>query len=366
MSKNITDIDKNLLQQTALPEGTVLHNVLSEPFDLYGLYRPRETGLFHRASEAAQNDGGLLEGARRLMRHTAGGRVRFKTDSRNISVYVKLPSRTKFSHMTYAGISGFDMYVCARGADRHVKTFLPPSDQTVTEYISVHTFESACLREITLHFPLYNEVSELYIGLDGGAELQKGRPYRHKKPVLVYGSSVTHGCSASRPGMCHTNILSRWLDCDTVNFGFSGSDKGEAALAEYIAKLPMSVFVHSYGPNAPSLEHYEQTYYPFYRIIRDRNPDLPIIMKANTTAVTGKEPLREEKLTRRREIVMSAYLRGRREGDQNLWYVDGFSARGFEGEEATVDGGHPTDIGFYNMASAVCPVLRMILDRKGK
>lgn len=363
MIKQITDIDKNLLQNTTLPEDSVLHNVLSDPFEIYGLYNPRETGLFHRASVEAQNDPGILEGARRLMRHTAGGRVRFATDSKNVSVYVKLPQRTKFAHMTYAGICGFDMYMESGGTQVHVKTFLPPSDQTVTEYINVHTFESAKLRYLTIDFPLYNEVDELYIALDKGAQLLPGKKYRDIPPILVYGSSVTHGCSASRPGMCHTNILSRWLNCDVINFGFSGSDKGEPALAEYISRLPMSVFVHSYGPNSPSLEYYADTYYPFYRIIRDRNPDLPIIMMANTTTVTSKEPQRMAKMLKRREINLQAYLRARAEGDKNVWYIDGLASRGLEREEAAVDAGHPTDIGFYNMARDMYPLLKMLIDR---
>ena len=362
--KNIAEIDKNLAVQSTLPEGVVLHNVLDEPFEIYGLFEPKRTGLFHRAPVYLQQDERINDGARRLMRHTAGGRVRFVTDSRNIAVKVKLSGRTLFSHMPATGICGFDMYVGAGENSRYIKTFVPPTDNSVTEYEGAFTFDEAQERLITIHMPLYNGVDELLIGLDEGCTLLPPTPYKFETPIVFYGSSVTQGGCASRPGMCHTNILTRRLDSNTVNLGFSGSDKGERALAEYIAALPMSVFVHGYGYNAPSLEYYEQTYYPFYRIIRDKNPDLPIIMMSNPVCITSKEPKRAEFLTRRRQITMDAYTRACAEGDKNVYFIDGAAALGdgMEAQEATVDGVHPTDLGFMNMAKQLYPLLSRLLE----
>ena len=360
MDRNIYKIDKNLLQQSQLPEGTTLYDIFEEPFALYGFYKPYETRLFERGSREIQADETINNG-RILLRNTAGGRVRFATDSKTVAICVKLPNRTVFSHMTFAGIAGFDMYAQCDGGNRHVKTFLPPQDVNVTEYVNVFTFEEGKMRELTINFPLYNDVDDVKIALDSDAQLLPARKYKNEKPIVFYGSSVTHGCSASRPGMCHTNILSRWLDSDILNLGLSGSDKGEPALAEYIAKLEMSAFVHGYGYNSPNLDYYEKTYYPFYKIIRDKNPDLPIIMMSCPVAVTCKEEKRTEVLTRRREITMKAYLKALEEGDKKVWFVDGFAALGELAEEATVDGGHPTDLGFYSMAKVLYPLLRKIV-----
>ena len=362
--KNISQIDKNLAVQSTLPEGIVLHSVLSEPFAIYGLFDPKGTGLFHRAPVCLQQDESINDGARRLMRNTAGGRVRFVTDSRNIAIKVKLSGRTVFSHMPSTGICGFDMYVGAGESSRYVKTFVPPADNSVTEYEGVFTFDEAQQRLITLHMPLYNGVDELLLGLDEGCTLLPPAPYKYETPIVFYGSSVTQGGCASRPGMCHTNILTRRLSCNTVNLGFSGSDKGERALAEYIAALPMSVFVHGYGYNAPSLEHYEQTYYPFYKIIRDKNPDLPIVMMSNPVCLSAKEPKRAEYLMCRRQITKDAYLRAVSEGDKNVYFIDGARSLGSDAEaqEATVDGTHPTDLGFMNMANSMHPLLSRLLE----
>ena len=361
MAKNIYEIDKNLVQQSELPEGTVVYDVLNPPFKIYGLYKPSETGLFERGSREIQADEKVGLGARALMRNTAGGRVRFATDSKTIAICVKLPNRTVFSHMTQTGVCGFDMYAECDGGNRHVKSFIPPYDVNLLEYTNVFKFEEKKMREMTIHFPLYNDVEKVYIALDEGAELRAPRPYKNEKPIFFYGASSEQGCSASRPGMCHTNILSRWLDSDTVNFAFSGSDKGEPALAEYIAKQPMSVFVHCYGPNSPSLPYYEETYYPFYKIIREKNPDLPIIFMANGAAMAIKNPSAVEKLTKRREIVMKAYLKAKSEGDKNIYWIDAAYARGFEAEEGTVDGGHATDMSYINTARSMKPLLSRLI-----
>ena len=359
--RNIAEIDRNLAVQSNLPEGIRLHSVLEPQFRIYGLYKP-ERGIFERMPASLQQDDSINEGARRLMRHTSGGRIRFKTNSKNIAVKVDLGMRTVFSHMPATGVCGFDMYACHSGYNRYVKTFVPPQDTSVTAYEGVHTFDEERERTITLHLPLYNEVKSLYIGLDENASLLPAEEYTYTKPIVFYGSSVTQGGCASRPGMSHTNILTRMLDCDTVNFGFSGSDKGEIALAEYMAKLPMSAFVYGYGYNAPSLEHYANTYYPFYQKIREHNPMLPIVMVSNPVCCDIKEPKRTDYLTRRRAITISAYMEALNSGDKNVYFRDGFDALGdVEAGDATVDGTHPTDLGFYNMAKQLYPLLKKLL-----
>ena len=356
MSKKISELDKNLVEQTNLPEGIALHDIFKPPFKLYGFYKPYETGLLERGSREIQADERINHG-RMLLRNTSGGRVRFAPNSKTVAIVVKLPNRTVFSHMTQAGVCGFDMYAECDGGNRHVKTFLPPEDVTKLEYTNVFTFEESKMRTLTINFPLYNDVTSLYIGLDEGAELEAAKLYKNEKPVVFYGSSVTQGGCASRPGMCHTNILSRLLDSDIINLGLSGSDKGEPALAEYISNLEMSAFVHGYGYNSPNLEYYEKTYYPFYKIIREKHPDLPIIMMSCPVAATLKEAKRMVTLDGRREITMNAYLKALEEGDKKVWFVDGYAALGADSEEATVDGTHPTDIGFMAMAKVLYPVL---------
>ena len=80
--KNIAEIDKNLAVTSVIPEGVRLHNVLEAPFEIYGLCEPNKTGRFERMPLFMQQDETINEGARRLMTNTAGGRIRFMTDSK--------------------------------------------------------------------------------------------------------------------------------------------------------------------------------------------------------------------------------------------------------------------------------------------
>jgi hypothetical protein len=130
---------------------------------------------------------------------------------------------------------------------------------------------------VTIYFPIANEVYDLEVAVQNTAKIAPPNPYKYEKPVLFYGSSITHGFAASRPGMTYSAQVGRMLKTDIMNFGFSGNAKGEPALAEFFATLPMSAFVLDYDHNAPSVEHLINTHYAFYEIIRKANPLVPII-----------------------------------------------------------------------------------------
>ena len=105
------------------------------------------------------------------------------------------------------------------------------------------------------------------VGIDDDAEFLAAPAQKYEKPVCFYGSSITQGGCASKPGNSYNAMLARWLDFPQVNLGFSGNGKGEDTMAEYIASLDMSAFVYDYDYNAPTTEHYEATHDRFYRII---------------------------------------------------------------------------------------------------
>ena len=92
------------------------------------------------------------------------------------------------------------------------------------------------LREYGLYLPLYNGVESLKIGVSMLRRLPGSR--RDAKPVVFYGTSITHGGCASRPGMVHTAILGRRLDRPVVNLGFSGNGRMDAAVGEYLGRSP--------------------------------------------------------------------------------------------------------------------------------
>lgn len=368
--KSLEQIDKNFQTTQINAEDIVFYDCLSEPFSVEGLHNTKETGRFIRLPEYFENSDEVCEGVRQLMLHTAGGRVRFVTDSPYVGLIAEINGSNAMQHITGVCQFGFDMYV-ADAADRknsiYAKTFFPPRNLPSEDlkFDGFHQFEDSKMREITINFPTYTTVNKVLIGLKEGCTIKAAEPYSINAPIVFYGSSVTQGCSASRPGTVYTAHLSRWLDANYINLGFSGNDRGEPALAEYIKTIKMSAFIYAYGFNAPNLEHYENTHYAFYKIIRESNPELPIIIFSPPWCPILKAKVSVEKMTGVREIAKNTFERACAEGDKNIYFVDGFEALGsVEASDCTVDGIHPTDLGFYNMAKTLHPVLNSALGRK--
>ena len=339
----ISKIDKNFTHVTS--DGELLfYDVNKAPFRVYGLLWEDGTGFTRMPSDIA---GKVSDGVFTLAKNTAGGRVRFSTDSSVIAVRCRIPQSWRMAHMTDAGSAGFDLYNYSEGKQRFVGAFIPQRANT-PEYELTLKLATSEMRDFVLDMPLFSSLSSLEIGLQKGSALNCGSEYKHKKPLVFYGSSITHGACASRPGLCYEAIISRRLDTDFVNLGFSGGAKGEDTVMTYIAGLDMSMFVYDYDYNAPSAEHLMATHYKGYRKVRDSHPDIPIIMASSPNF---SNPARDGKA--RRDVIAATYEKALSEGDKNVYFVDGekeFAT--FFDDGRTVDGTHPNDVGFEIMAKA--------------
>ena len=343
---DISKIDRNFLVKTNIEkEGIKFYNADDAPFKLYGIFR--ENGKYRRMPENIAKS--VSEGVYRLHSNTAGGRVRFVTDSTYIAINAEMDGLGKMPHFAFTGSIGFDLYV----GNEYIKTFVPPCDIT-DGYESIIEFDTKEMREITINFPLYSNVKHLHIGLDENAVVQEAKAYTNQKPIVYYGSSITQGGCASRPGMAYQSILSRKFNCDFINLGFSGNAKAEDEMIDYIKNLDMSVFVYDYDHNAPSVEHLENTHEKMFKAIRELHPELPIIMMSRPKFYLTAE---EE---RRLEIITKTYNNAISSGDKNVYLIDGKMLTTLCGNEGTVDSCHPTDFGFASMAEAVSAVLKNI------
>lgn len=354
----IEDIDKNFISQAVAEDGLFYYNCLQEPFSLHGLFSSHcESGVFSRLPLSFAEGEEVCDGVRRLMFNTSGGRVRFRTNSSVIAIKAEMGEICHMNHMPDTGIRGFDLYAAPAGKPDEI-AFKKTMVAANRFYNISYEFDDCCLRDITINFPLYNDVKSLYIGLDKECTLTKALTYSIEKPIVFYGSSVTQGACSSRPGINYPALLSRWLDADFINLGFSGSDRGEEALAHYIASVDMSAFVYGYGYNSPTVEHYEKTHYPFYEIVRKKNSDIPIIIMSSPMCPDLKNKKQLDFFSAMREIAIKSFERAKINGD-NVYFVDGFSL--LENPEETVDTTHPTDLGFYEMAKKIYPLLQRIL-----
>lgn len=299
--------------------------------------------------------------------NTSGIRVRFKTDSEYIAINCKWDNMSQIPHITAVGSSGFDFYVKADGKERFVKAFFPPIENNGAKngYEGIYHFTTKEMREITINFPLYNDVSEFYLGLQRDASINAAEDYKFKTPIVYYGSSITQGGCASRPGNAYQAILSRAFDADFINLGFSDGARGEEVMANYIASLDMCAFVYDYDHNAKTSDMLLETHYPFYKIVREKHPDIPIICMTRPCPIkTFGAPFTKEWFVEiRQDIVRDTCRKAKEAGDNNIYFLNGAEFFAGEGVDCcTVDGNHPNDLGFYRMAKALAPVLAKALD----
>lgn len=353
--------DKNLVVETTLGVNDVIfREVRNDPFEVYGLYDYKHSfpGYLRMPSDVAE---ATNPGVAMLNTNTAGGRVRFSTDSPYIAIRVTMPGVCIMPHMPLLGSAGFDLYLDDpdSGRSRFLKSFMPPMGMT-TGYESILPLPDKRLRSFTIHFPLYNPVNDLFVGVQAGSVLGGGMKYRPLDPIIYYGSSITQGGCASRPGNAYQNVISRRMNVDHINLGFSGSGCAELPVVDYMASLPMSAFVSDYDHNASGPEYLAETHFRMYEHIRAKHPDVPYIMISRPDFTHHMDP----SPVPRRNVICESFRRAWESGDRNVYFIDGEGFfRGRDEDMCTVDGCHPNDLGFAHMADVIGCELDRVLNR---
>jgi GDSL-like Lipase/Acylhydrolase family/N-terminus of Esterase_SGNH_hydro-type len=354
---DVLSIDKNMTIESVDESGLVWLNPNQSPFEIVGFNWFEQDKVYRRFP--VNPDPVLPEGVESLSNYTAGGQIKFRSDSKRIAVKVKLPAPGAMYHMPNTGSSGVDLYLgdSSRQTFYGVSVFDVKDDEYTHEFVPL---EDSVMREFTLNFPLYNGVEEFSLALEEGASITAPTPFVDDRPIIVYGTSIAHGGCASRPGMCYTNILSRKLNRLFLNLAFSGSGKGEAEVAEHIASIENpAMLILDYEANCESVERLIETLPEFIRILRGKHPKTPILV---VSKVTYAREVFDKELKKYREdckkVEIENVKRCQAAGDKNIYFVD---AEFFQGEdfwECSVDGVHPTDLGFYRMAENLLPEIK--------
>ena len=293
--------------------------------------------------------------------NSAGLAIRFRSNSTTIAVRWKNSFGNSMNHMTPTGIRGLDLYARVGKGWRFVNSARPNGSDNEATIISTMLPEE---REFILYLPLYDGVDSLSIGVDATAEISVPRlaePVR-EKPIVFYGTSILQGGCATRPGMAHTNILSRRLNREAINLGFSGNGQLDLEIAELMAEIDAGVFVLDFVPNV-TVEQMETKMIPFYRILRERHPDTPVIFIEDPRYPHGRFDKRmAEEVRSKNETVNRIFGELKKKGEKHIYMISSERMLG-DDAEATVDGVHFTDLGMMRYADLVCPVIRRHLKR---
>lgn len=299
-----------------------------------------------------------------LSQHSAGMLTRFQTDATAIQCrYTLLSPTVGMPHMPATGVSGIDLYALDGEAHwRWVSVFKPgagtggdPKSQSGKLVEGLDPGD----RAFTAYLPLYNGLEKLEFGVPEGAKLTPFAP-RSEKPIVFYGTSITHGACASRPGMCHPAILGRRLDRPVLNLGFSGNGKMEPEVGALLCELDPAVYAIDCLPNMVGDEVRARAE-PLVRQLREARPDTPIVLVEDRTYANAwiKKSLRERH-EQSRSALIRAFDNLVAAGVKNLHYLEGATLLS-DDSEATTDGSHPNDLGFVQQADAFEPVLRKAL-----
>ncbi len=297
-----------------------------------------------------------------LSRQSAGLCARFVTDATAIQARWTLTSgNLAMPHVPATGVSGLDLYVKQEGRWRWLAVGFPKEQTT---RVPLAAGLPAVEREFILYLPLYNGVASVELGLPKSARLAKAEPYGNgnRKPIVFYGTSITQGGCASRPGMVHTAILQRRLDYPVINLGFSGNGRMEPEMATLFAELDPAVFVLDCLPNMTAGEVTERVE-PFVATLRQAHPDTPILFVEDRSYTDSfLVASKRQRNADSRAALKAAYERLTKTGTKHLAYLTGNQLLGDDGE-GTVDSSHPTDLGFVRQADAFEKALKPLLPK---
>jgi lysophospholipase L1-like esterase len=328
-------------------------------------YDAREVGLEGQAFSdlkspydrlPARAEGKVRDAVWNLSRNSAGLCVRFRTNSLTVRCqWTTTSDRLAMPHMPATGVSGVDLYVKDDGGKWRWLGVGQPKEGS-THLATLVAGLSAVERDYCLYLPLYNGVSQVEIGVATGSKLsQLIRAEDRRQPIVFYGTSITQGGCASRPGMVHTAILGRRLDRPVINLGFSGNGKMEAEVTSCLVDIDAAVFVIDCLPNMTAAEVTANTA-PLVATLRKAHPKTPIVLAEDRTysnAFLRKEQAERNATSR---AALTKVFKELQANDPNLHYLAGEHQLGADGED-TVDGSHPTDLGFLRMADEFSKVL---------
>ena len=305
----------------------------------------------------AKAEGKVREAVWGLSRDSAGMCVRFVTEATTIHArWTLTKAKLEMPHMAATGVSGLDLYAKDdQGRWRWVAVGKPTALTTAQKLAEGITPGQ---REYLIYLPLYNGVSSVEVGVPAANSIERAAAHSgdRAKPIVFYGTSITHGACASRPGMVHTAILGRKYGRPVINLGFSGNGRMEPEVTALIAELDAAVYVIDCCPNLGGAETAKLTQ-PLVQQLRAARPTTPIVLvedRIYTDAwlIASKQSRNDGNhaaLKKSFDELIAA-------GTKHLHYIPGSDLLGDDNDGA-VDSSHPNDLGFARQAEAFDKVL---------
>lgn len=295
-----------------------------------------------------------------LGRNSAGLYIRFCSDSPDIWCRWTALFGNSMNHQALSGTRGVDLYLLTpEGQWRFAACGRPGASSRTTEALLISNM-SREMREYMLYLPLYDGIESLEIGVDSLSVLEAPRVNSpvSEGPIVMYGTSILQGGCASRPGMAFTSIISRALNREVINLGFSGNALLDLPIASLMAQVSApSIYVLDYVPNA-SAQQIRERGEEFFSTLRSAHPDVPVLFLEDPQfGEYGLDSVVTRTVDEKNAAQRELFEKLRSQGEKNIWYLRSEGLLGSD-NEAFVDGTHFTDLGMMRYAERLIPVIR--------
>ena len=289
-----------------------------------------------------------------LSENSAGVSLSFSSDTSNLLIRWTLKNHFKMHHMTDVGVSGFDLYQKKNNEWHFISTGIPNDLKNETYLFKGLQRE---LKHYRIHFPLYNTLTDLELGFDSNSRLKiitKNSP-----SLIFYGTSITQGGCASRPGLAYTNIISRKLNKNCINLGFSGNGHLEISIAHILAKIDNAIFIIDCMWNIDEKIVVENTK-PFIDALRSKIKNFKssiIFHEQYLSNLNHPDKKFIKSVIKKNRALKKQIENEKNKGFKNLYFVEQDGCID-EDSEATVDGVHFNDLGFERYSRHLINKLR--------
>jgi hypothetical protein len=300
-----------------------------------------------------------------LSKNSAGISIMFRTNSPVIKVKWTLLNNTSLANMAKIGVGGVDLYCLAGKKWEYVNSGVPYGKRNESTLISGM---DTTYKEFMIYLPLYDGVDTLEIGISDGSSISRreNKSSAGIKPVVFYGTSITQGGCASRPGMAYTTIISRRLGVEVINLGFSGNGRLEQSVGQAVCEAEASLVVLDCLPNSP-VDTIRKNALPLIRQIRKCHPETPILLVESSVTDASYFPQsefysgnRNSSIRQQNGELKLVFNQALSEGISGLHYLEADNLTG-DDNEGTVDGVHPSDLGMLRLADKIQSVIEQIL-----
>ena len=290
-----------------------------------------------------------------LSKNSSGVQIHFSTDSPTISVRLSLENYGNMGNMNNVGKNGVDLYCWKNNNWQFVDSGIPNGENNI---FTLGKNLKQLKQQYILNLPLYNTVKKVEIGIQKKSTITFGSNFKKMKPIVFYGTSITQGASASRPGMAYTNIISRNLNQQVYNLGFSGNGLFEKSVAKILCKMNPEIYVIDCTPNS-SPEIIKKNAFDFIELLHQCKPNTPILLIESVIREEAYFNSADKNtfgginyINAQNNELRKVFNKASEKGIKNIFYLSGENLIG-QDHEATVDGTHLTDLGMFRIANQI-------------